>query len=102
MPPDTLTQWSISPAYDALARNLERPLPSAESNTIQWQDVTAEPPGFVVLYRYREAPHPRVSFQGDFSKRLEPQPWMKVLYARTSIDSDRDRVKKLYIGYSDD
>ena len=27
---------------------------------------------------------------------------MKVLYARTSIDSDRDQVKKLYIGYSDD
>jgi len=28
------------------------------------------PPGFVVLYRYLEAPHPKVSFQGDFSKRL--------------------------------
>jgi hypothetical protein len=27
---------------------------------------------------------------------------MKVLYARTNIDSDRDQVKKLYIGYSDD
>ena len=27
---------------------------------------------------------------------------MKVVYARTSIASDRDQVKKLYIGYSDD
>ena len=27
---------------------------------------------------------------------------MKVVYARTTIDSDRDQVKKLYIGYSDD
>lgn len=27
---------------------------------------------------------------------------MKVVYARTRIDSDRDQVKKLYIGYSDD
>ena len=102
MPRDTLTQWSLSPAYDALARNLELPLSSAESNAIQWQAVEAEPPGFVVLYRYREAPHPRVSFQGDFSKRLEPQPGMRVVYARTSIESDRDQVKKLYIGYSDD
>jgi hypothetical protein len=102
MPPDTLTKWSLSPVYDALARNLERPLPPAESAAIQWQDVQAEPPGFVVLYRYREAPHPRVTFQGDFSKRLEPQPGMKVLYARTNIESDRDQVKKLYIGYSDD
>ena len=102
MPPNTLTKWSISPSYDALARDLERPLPPAESAAIQWQDVEAEPPGFVVLYRYRDAPHPRVTFQGDFSKRLEPQPGMKVLYARTNIDSDRDQVKKIEIGYSDD
>jgi hypothetical protein len=80
MPPRTLTKWSISPSYDALARNLERPLTAAESDAIKWQDVEAEPPGFVVLYRYREAPHPMVTFQGDFSKRLEPQPGMKVLY----------------------
>jgi hypothetical protein len=102
MPPDTLTKWSLSPSYDALARNLERPLSSSESDAIHWQDVEAEPPGFVVLYRYREAPHPRVTFQGDFSKRLEPQPGMKVVYARTSIESGRDQVKKLYLGYSDD
>ncbi len=102
MPPGTLTKWSLSPSYDALARNLERPLTPSESDAIPWQDVEAEPPGFVVLYRYREAPHPMVTFQGDFSRRLEPQPGMKVIYARTSIDSDRDQVKKLHIGYSDD
>ena len=102
MPTSTLTKWNLSPAYDALARSLEHPLPPSEINSIQWQEVEAEPPGLVVIYRYREAPHPRVSFQGDFSKRLEPQPGMKVIYARTSIDSDRDQVKKLYIGYSDD
>ena len=27
---------------------------------------------------------------------------MNVVYARARIDSDRDQVKKLYIGYSDD
>jgi hypothetical protein len=102
MPPGTLTRWSLSPALDALERNLELPLSPSESAAIRWQDVEAEPPGFVVVYRYREAPHPKVSFQGDFSKRLEPQPGMKVVYARTRIDSDRDQVKKLSIGYSDD
>jgi hypothetical protein len=102
MPPGTVSKWSLSPSYDALERNLERPLSPSESDAIRWQDVEAEPPGFVVLYRYREAPHPRVSFANDFSKRLESQPGMKVLYARTRIDSDRDQVKKLYIGYSDD
>jgi len=43
-----------------------------------------------------------VSFANDFSKRLEPQPGMKLVYAKTNIESDRDQVKKLYIGYSDD
>jgi len=102
MPPGTLTKWDLSPAYDALQRNLERPLTAAESEAIRWQEVEAEAPGFVVLYRYREAPHPRVTFANDFSKRLEPQPGMRVLYARTLIDSDRVQLKKLYLGYSDD
>jgi hypothetical protein len=102
MPPRTLTTWKISPVYDALQRKLEQPLAAAEMNSIRWEDVEAEPPGFVVLYRYRDAPHPRVTFQGDFSKRLEPQPGMKVLYARTTIPSDREQVKKLLLGYSDD
>ncbi len=102
MPAGTLTKWSISPSYDALARNPERPLSSAEASTIQWQDVEAESPGFVVLYRYRQAPHLQVTFATDFSKRLDPQPGTKLIYARTSIDSDRDQVKKLYLGYSDD
>jgi hypothetical protein len=102
MPAGTLTKWKLSPSYDALARNLEHPLADAEGAAIKWQDVEAEPPGFVVIYRYREAPHPPVTFAKDFSKRLEPQPGMKVVYARTTIESDRDAVKKLYIGYSDD
>ncbi len=102
MPPNTLTKWSLSPAYDALARNLERPLAATESKAIEWQEVEAEAPGLVVINRYRESPHPRVTFANDFAKRLEPQPGMKVVYARTSIVSDREQVKKLYIGYSDD
>jgi hypothetical protein len=102
MPSGTLTHWSLSDSYDALARNLERPISRSESDAMRWQDVEAESPGFVVINRYRESPHPRVSFANDFSKRLEPQPGMKVVYARTRIASDRDQVKKLYIGYSDD
>ena len=102
VPPGTLTRWSISPSYDALARDLERPLTRAERDTMPWQAVEAEPPGLVPLYRYREAPHPRVSFANDFSKRLEPQPGMRVLYARTRIPADRDGIRRLLIGYSDE
>jgi len=102
MPPGTLTKWALSPSLDALQRDLERPLSPSESDAMRWQDVEAEPPGFVVVNRYRESPHPRVSFATDFSKRLDPQPGMKVVYARTTIASDRDQVRKLFIGYSDD
>jgi hypothetical protein len=102
MPPGTLTKWSLSPSYDALERNLERALAPSEIAAIPWQDVEAEPPGFVVVNRYRESPRVRVSFATDFSKRLDPQPGMKLVYARTVVESDRDQVMRLYIGYSDD
>ncbi len=102
MPPGTLVKWSLSPSYDALARDLERPLSPSERDAIAWQDVEAEAPGFVAINRYRESPHPRVTFANDHSKRLDPQPGMKVVYARTSIVSDRDEVRKLNLGYSDD
>jgi hypothetical protein len=102
MPPGTLVKWSISGSYDALARDLEPPLAAADADTMQWRSVEAEPPGIVALYRYLEAPHPRVTFAADFSKRLDPQPGMRVCYARTTIDSDRDEVRKLLVGYSDD
>lgn len=102
MPAGTLPKWNLSPSFEATARNLEQPLSPSEIKTIQWQEVEAESPGFVAINRYRESPHPRVTFANDFSKRLEPQPGMKVVYARTNIASERDQIKKLYIGYSDD
>jgi hypothetical protein len=102
MPAGTLTKWNLSPSYDALERNLERPLSRSDVDAIHWQSVDAEAPGFIVINRYRDSPHPRVSFANDFSKRLEPQPGTSVVYARTTIDADRDRVKKLSIGYSDE
>ncbi len=102
MPADALTRWSLSPAFDALARDLERPLSAAESVAMTWQDVEAEPPGLVPINRYRPSPHPRVTFANDFSKRLDPQPGMKVVYARTTITSDGDAVRKLSLGYSDE
>ena len=102
MPAGTLTHWTLSPSFDALARNLERPLTAAERDAMQWQEVEAEAPGFVAINRYRASPHPRVTFQGDFSKRLEPQPGMQVVYARTTINADRAETKRLLLGYSDD
>jgi hypothetical protein len=102
MPAGTLTQWRLSPSFDALTRDLERPLPASEAKAMPWQEVEAEAPGFVVINRYRDSPHPRVSFANDFSRRLEPQPGTAVVYAATTIETDRDQVKKLLLGYSDE
>jgi len=102
MPAGTLTRWRLSPSFDALTRDLERPLPASEATAMRWQEVEAEPPGFVVINRYRDSPHPRVSFANDFSKRLEPQPGTAVVYATTTIEAERDQVKKLLLGYSDE
>jgi hypothetical protein len=101
-PAGALTKWKLSPSYDALARNLERPLGRAESGAIRWQDVEAEAPGLVIINRYRKAPGIVATFEKDFSTRLRPQRGMKVVYATTTIDSDRDQVKKLNLGYSDE
>jgi hypothetical protein len=102
MPPGTIVRWSLSPANDAFGRNLERPLSPGEIADIRWQDVEAEPPGLVVVNRFRASPHPRVSSAIDFSKPLEPRPGTMFVYARAKIESDRAQTKKLSIGYSDD
>jgi hypothetical protein len=102
MPAGIITQWQLSPAFDALQRDLEKPLSAAERDAMAWQSVQVESPGLLPIYRYRKAPHPRVSFSNDWSKRLDPQPGMQVVYARATIQSERDEVRKLNIGYSDD
>jgi hypothetical protein len=102
MPPTTITKWSLSPCMLAIEHDLERPLSKREAGSMKWQEVSAEPPGFVVISRYRKAPDLLPTFARDFSRRLEPQKGMQLVYARTTIVSDRAQVKKLNIGYSDE
>src|SRR5262249_31396472 len=102
MPPATITKWSLSPSIGARAHDLERPLSKSQADSMTWQEVSAEPPGFVVISRYRKAPDIIPTFARDSSKRLEPQEGMQLVYARTTVVSDRNQIKKLNIGYSDD
>jgi hypothetical protein len=102
MPEGTLVRWSLSPSLDALSRDLERALTPSEIDAMRWDEVEAESPGIVAVNRHRDSPHPRVSYANDFAKRLEPQPGSKVVYARTLIEAERDEVRKLALGYSDE
>src|SRR5260370_22996127 len=102
IPAATITKWLLSPSLAGLERDLERTLSKSEAAAMKWQDITAEAPGFVVINRYRKSPELIPTFANDFSKRLEPQKGMQMVYARTTVVSDRDQLKKLNIGYSED
>jgi hypothetical protein len=102
MPAGILASWSLSPAYEAVERDVERPLTASQISDIKWQDVEAESPGLVAINRYRESPHPKVTFQSDFSTRLNPQPGSKVVFARTIITANRAELRRLHLGYSDE
>ena len=59
-----------------------------------WEEIQAESPGIVAINRYRESPHPRVSFANDFSKRLEPQPGTREELARY-IETETEKWGKV-------
>jgi hypothetical protein len=43
-----------------------------------------------------------VTFQSDFSTRLQPQPGSQVVFARTIVNAPTDQLRKLALGYSDE
>lgn len=89
--PDPLKihNWELSRVYEAAVQSpRERP---AEPG---WQSVATESPGFVNISRY----HPKLARADREDKTTN----LDVVYARTTIYSDRDQVKRLWFGASDD
>jgi hypothetical protein len=81
-----LTSWLISPSFDALERNLERPSRRKRSprcSGTRWR-LSHRPGGPQSLSR-EPASHGS-PFQRDFSTRLDPQPGKRVVFARTEIN----------------
>lgn len=97
-----LARWSLSPAFDAPGRVIEKLPARAEFDAMQWDEVVAEAPGFVVINRYRDPPQVRATFMNDFARRLEPQTGAKMVYARHTIQSEREELRRLRLGYSDE
>lgn len=97
----TLTKWELSEAFDVAQRDPET-LPSlSEMKAMKWQPVVVEAPGMIVIDRYRRGPNKGQSFS-DPSQRTGARPGRKVIFARTTIYSDSDQVKKMSLGYSDE
>jgi hypothetical protein len=97
--PGALTEgWSLSDAFPVTQTDPAR-YPNVES--LKWQPVAAEREGIVLIGRYRrdpnvEGPHP------SRDSVAKPSPGTQVVFARNVIDSPRDGVRKMWIGYSDD
>jgi len=104
LPRGTIGDWELSDVFDAASLKPEH-LPSL--TTMKWQPVQAEPPGFVLLNRYRRAP--MIGLPTDSTTRAiladsvmgGRVPGTKVVFARTTIDASTDRLERMRFGYSD-
>jgi hypothetical protein len=99
--PGTLTRWDLSEAFPVAQRDPEALPAAAEMKTMKWQPVGVEAPGMVVIDRYRRSPS-RGGVFSDPSQRVGARPGRKVVFARTTVYSDRDQLKKMSLGYSDE
>lgn len=101
-PRGIITDWELSDAYSFAERELESYPGSAAMKAMKWQRVGVEPPGMVVIDRYRRSPGILPPFAGDPTKRLAKTPEKSLVYLRTTIEAERDEVRRLSFGYSDE
>lgn len=99
--PGILTKWDLSEAFDVGQRDPERLPDVTEMRAMKWERVGVETPGMVVIDRYRKGPN-KVEFFTDPSQRVGARPNRKVVFARTTLYSDRDQIKRMSLGYSDE
>ncbi len=97
LPQGTVIDWRLSEALDATAL-VPGTLPSLDKLT--WDPARAEWPGLVLINRYRKSPGiiPPDDRDSVLHGRVEGS---KVVFARTVIESDRDRMRLMHFGYSD-
>ncbi|NOT08581.1 MAG: hypothetical protein HOP28_10305 [Gemmatimonadales bacterium] len=97
LPAGTIEAWQLSEALDA-PDLVPGTLPDLRRLT--WESVRAESPGLVLVNRYRRAPG--ISAPADEDSVLRGRvAGSKVVFARTTIESDRERLRLLHFGYSD-
>jgi hypothetical protein len=84
-PPDVLSRWELSRAFADGEVDLDAYPAVAHSEEAGWQAVQSEASGLVNVSRYRSMP-------------TRPS----IVLARTTLRAERDQLKKLHVGYSDD
>lgn len=84
-PPNVVSRWELSRAFADGEIDLGAYPAVAKRGDAEWQAVESEASGLVNVSRYRSMP-------------TRPS----IVLARTTLRADRDQVKKLHVGYSDD
>jgi sugar lactone lactonase YvrE len=87
-PPGMIRNWQISPAFKLSRIDRRKPYAEQELGAMTWRPIEAEPNGRIDLCRWVARP------QGE-------QSTPDVLFARTSIRSDKSEARRLVFGYSD-
>lgn len=96
-----VSRWELSDAFDVTKLDPEvLPLPT-DMKAMKWQAVAAEIPGMVVIDRYRKGGG-GIQFFAAPGSRVGKRLGRKVVFARATVYSDRDQVKKMSLGYSDE
>lgn len=100
-PAGILARWELSEAFDVAQRDPETLPAAAELKAMKWQAVTVEPPGMLVINRYRRSAG-IVPFFREPDERTGKRAGRRGVFARTVIYSDRDQLKRMSFGYSDE
>jgi hypothetical protein len=91
-----LTDWQLSSAYEVKDTDPE----TYPSGALRWQSVIAEPPGYVLVNRYRESPE--IMPTPSREQMLTRFPGSRVVFAKTIINSRTGGERKMWFGYSDE
>jgi hypothetical protein len=101
-PPGTMLGWEISNAIEAPDF---APASPPDLDRLAWQRIAAEPEGFVLINRYREAPVggvPRDSTGAVLADSVMTgkMAGSRIVYARTTITAAHDETRRLQYAYS--
>jgi hypothetical protein len=92
-----LTNWELSEMFNTAEK--DRTI-YPEVHGLKWEKVEAENPGMVVINRYRRGTNADAPTRETFLHG--PMPGARFVFARTTIHSDRDEIRKMNFGYSDE
>ncbi|HTO74180.1 MAG TPA: hypothetical protein VMJ30_10175 [Gemmatimonadales bacterium] len=101
-PAGTILDWSISNVIDAADFH---PVSLPDPGKLQWQQVKTEPEGWLLINRFREAPVGGVPYDSTGAVLTDSVMTgkvakSKVVYARTTITSDREELRRLQYSYN--